>query len=191
MKVDAERALAEIAADLFELDALFDAWDGSDPPPAQLSARIFLVESRLAELERHAASVAASRAAGHRRVARSDRGPGELRVLVVDDEPGMREAISDLFTEQGHVVVAEARNGQEAMEAAASFRPEVVLLDLRLGQESGLDVARALTTEWPDLPVLLISVGEESAKRVAASGARGLIVKHRLHTVDLDALCRS
>jgi CheY-like chemotaxis protein len=187
MKVDAERALAEIAADLFELDALFDAWDGSDPPPEKLSARLFLVESRLAELERNAAS----RAAGHGRVARSDRGPSELRVLVVDDEPGMRDAISDLFTEQGHVVVAEARNGQEAMEAAGSFRPEVVLLDLRLGQESGLDVARTLTTEWPNLPVFLISVAEESAQRITASGARGLIVKHRLHTVDLDALCRS
>jgi len=113
-----------------------------------------------------------------------------VRVLIVDDEPYVRDAVRDLLEQRGRVVVSEAADGKQAMAAVAGFAPELVLLDLHLGGESGLDVASALTTEWPDLPVLLLTVGSESQERIRKSGARGLIVKHRLHTVDLDALLR-
>jgi two-component system, NarL family, nitrate/nitrite response regulator NarL len=113
-----------------------------------------------------------------------------VRVLIVDDHPESREVVRELLENRGHVVVAEAADGKEAIAATARFNPDVVLLDLGLGGESGFDVARELTGTWPDLAVLLVSVGgDASPELVRACGARGLTRKERLYTADLAALC--
>lgn len=111
-----------------------------------------------------------------------------MRFLIVDDNADAREAIRGLLEQSGHEV-AEAARGSEAEAAVAQFDPEAVLLDVRLGGESGIDVARALTEAWPDLAVVLMSIDSHmSPECVSACGARGFVSKYSLHTVDLAAL---
>jgi DNA-binding response OmpR family regulator len=111
-----------------------------------------------------------------------------LRFLIVEDYGEARQAIRAFLEQRGHEV-AEAANGTVARAAVTRFNPEAVLLDVRLGSESGFDVARALTTAWPDLAVVLMSIDPHvPPEDVRASGARGLVDKKRLHTIDLAAL---
>lgn len=116
----------------------------------------------------------------------------DVRILIVDDQPVSREAIREVLEKRGHDIVAEAADRDAAMAAAAHFKPDAVLLDVRVGDESGFDIARRLTRSRPDLAVLLTSINPEtSLEMVRASGARTFVPKHRLHTVDLSALCRA
>ena len=64
-----------------------------------------------------------------------------IRCLVVDDQPEFTEAVRHLLDGQGMSVVGVAANSAEAIERAANLRPDVVLIDVHLGEESGLEVA--------------------------------------------------
>jgi two-component system response regulator EvgA len=115
-----------------------------------------------------------------------------LRFLVVDDHPGFRRAARTLLGARGFFVVGEADCGASARHLVDVLRPDGVLLDLRLGSESGLVVARSLTAARPGLWILLTSADDThpGEHRVAGCGARGFIPKERLAHVDLAALCR-
>jgi two-component system, NarL family, nitrate/nitrite response regulator NarL len=67
-----------------------------------------------------------------------------LRCLIVDDSPSFLEAARALLEREGLTVVGVASNGAEALREVESLRPDVILLDISLGDESGLDVARRL-----------------------------------------------
>jgi DNA-binding NarL/FixJ family response regulator len=114
-----------------------------------------------------------------------------VRLLIVDDQAAFRQAARDLLENRGNVV-AEAEDGSGALAEVARFDPDAVLLDIRLGKESGYDVARALIRAWPELPVVLISIDDSgvSPRSVRDCGARGFINKRRLATADLVALIR-
>ena len=117
-----------------------------------------------------------------------------MRVLVVDDEPVFRRAARALLERRGHVVVGEAGSASEAEAAVGQLSPDALLLDVRLGDASGFDVAYALTRAYPKLAVLLVSADVEEAschERAAASGARGIRLKSELAGVDLDAFWSS
>src|SRR5438445_11836524 len=115
---------------------------------------------------------------------------GVLRVLIVDDNHEARTVVRGVLERRGHVVIAEADNGKDAVAATTQREPDVVLVDVRLGEESGYDVAKALTSAWPELAVVLMSVDSHASTELAGtSGARGLVVKHRVHTIDLAELC--
>ena len=115
---------------------------------------------------------------------------GALRVLIVDDNPEAGAVVRAVLERRGHVVIAEADNGNDAVALTTQSEPDVVLIDVRLGEESGYDVAKALTSTRPGLAVLLMSVDSHASTELAgASGARGLVVKQRLHTFDLAELC--
>lgn len=112
-----------------------------------------------------------------------------MRVLIVDDHPDSREGIRELLEHRGHTVVGEAADGREAIDATARHKPDAVVLDVGLKGESGFDVARTLTREWPSLAVLLVSVNADASPEVVrACGARGLERKERLYCADLVAL---
>jgi len=78
------------------------------------------------------------------------------RVLVVDDEPGMRR-LTALILERAGFEVAVAGDGEDALQVAAGARPDVALLDVKLGSESGLDVMQRLRAQHPNLSVVLMS----------------------------------
>jgi DNA-binding NarL/FixJ family response regulator len=115
-----------------------------------------------------------------------------FRVVVVDDHAPFRRAVRDLLLHRGCEVVGEAGCGRAARALVEQLRPDAVLLDVRLGAENGLDVARALLHEHPGLAVVLVSADPDSATRehARAAGARGFVSKWRLAEADLAALWR-
>jgi CheY-like chemotaxis protein len=103
------------------------------------------------------------------------------RCLIVDDNTSFAEAASTVLRGQGVSVLGIATSGAEAAETVRELRPDVVLLDLKLGDESGFDVARVLTkTLGPAAPkLILISTHDEQefADLLEASPAVGFIAK--------------
>jgi DNA-binding NarL/FixJ family response regulator len=111
-------------------------------------------------------------------------------VLIVDDHAAFRASARALLQAEGFEVVGEAADGAEAVQAVASLRPEIVLLDIQLPDLDGLAVAEQLATV-PDGPtVVLISSRDAAAygPRLQATPARGFIPKSRLSGEALAAL---
>lgn len=103
-----------------------------------------------------------------------------IRILVVDDHFMVRMGLSaSLNVEPDMEVVAEAANGEDALQAYRKHRPSLVLMDLRLPGMSGTDCAVAMMREFPDASILMLSThsGEEEVYRAMQAGARGYVVK--------------
>ena len=100
--------------------------------------------------------------------------------LIVDDSPHFFEAAKQLLSDDGITVIGFAANADEAVSATLELRPDVALVDVDLGTESGFDVAERLA-QLPQggPPVVLISAasGSELAELVEASGALGFVSK--------------
>jgi two-component system KDP operon response regulator KdpE len=92
-----------------------------------------------------------------------------LRVLVVDDERAIRRFLRTSLAANGYVVF-EASNGAEALEAVAQDRPDVMILDLRLPDMDGTEVTTRLR-EWSRLPIIVLSVRDQEADKIAALDA--------------------
>lgn len=109
-----------------------------------------------------------------------------LRCLIVDDSLGFLEAARVLLERQGVNVVGLASTSAEAVERVGALRPDVTLVDIDLGGESGFDLARRLHAEahMPLSSVILISTHaeEDFTELIAASPTRGFLSK-----VDLSA----
>lgn len=105
----------------------------------------------------------------------------QKRIMVVDDHPMTRNGIADwIRCEQDLNVCAEAQNAEQALEAVSKSNPDLVLTDITLPGKSGLELIKDLRAMQPDLPILVISMHDESlyAERVLRAGARGYIMKH-------------
>ena len=97
-----------------------------------------------------------------------------LRCLLVDDNLGFLEAARSLLEREGIDVVGVATTGTDAMVQVVELHPDVALVDVRLGAENGLEVARRLLeTSDSSMSVILISTYDESdlAQLVVSSGA--------------------
>ncbi len=107
-----------------------------------------------------------------------------LRCVIVDDSPRFLEAARGLLEREGIVVVAVATNGAEAVRRVAEVAPDVTLVDINLGEESGFDVVRRLHREdgaTPSREILVSTHSEDDyADLVAASPAVGFLSKSRL-----------
>jgi DNA-binding NarL/FixJ family response regulator len=111
------------------------------------------------------------------------RGDGELiRVLIADDQALFRRGLYVVLGTEDHIeVVAEAENGEDAFDAVAHWRPDVVLLDIRLPGIGGLEVARQLRDEEGGPMVILISTLDVAyGRRVATGLAAGFLPKDEL-----------
>ena len=103
-----------------------------------------------------------------------------IRVLVVDDHPVVRHGlIAILSYEQGIEVVGDAADGLEAVRLIIERRPDVVLLDLRLPQLSGIEVMRQVRKEAPDVRFLVLTTydTDEYIGPALAAGAQGYLLK--------------
>jgi len=105
-----------------------------------------------------------------------------LRCLIVDDSPRFLDAARGLLERQGVAVVGVASTGAEALRRAGELRPDVTLVDIDLGGESGLELARRLRDQDGPVPVILISTHAEQdyAELIAASPAIGFLPKTAL-----------
>jgi DNA-binding NarL/FixJ family response regulator len=102
-----------------------------------------------------------------------------VRVLIADDHALFRDGLRSLLEAHGIEVVAEARNGREAVELARLHRPDVVLMDLAMPELGGLGATRLLTAELPGIAVVVLTASEDDADLFEAvkSGAQGFLPK--------------
>ena len=113
-----------------------------------------------------------------------------LSCLVVDDNASFRTAASVLLQREGLMVVGTASNGAEAVAQTQALRPDVVLLDIALGAESGFDVARRLAdAETDGSKIILISTHspDDFADLIEAAPAAGFVPKAQLSA---EEICR-
>lgn len=83
--------------------------------------------------------------------------PQKIRILIAEDDDNARSLLADLLAELGHVVVAEAASGREALERARDVVPDVVLLDVHMPDGSGIEAAEKITHDIPGVAVVLFS----------------------------------
>jgi DNA-binding NarL/FixJ family response regulator len=103
-----------------------------------------------------------------------------LTCLIVDDSPEFLEAARRLLADDGVTVVGVAATSDQAVTETLAVRPDVALVDIELGTESGFDVAQRLTAlPHGGPPIVLISAesGTELSELVDASGALGFVSK--------------
>jgi response regulator NasT len=110
-----------------------------------------------------------------------------LRLLIVDDDPVIRQIVRSLVEHLGATVLAEAENGRGAIEEAERHRPELILMDISMPLMGGLPAVRYLHQHFPGLPVIMISqyTRKAYADEALECGARGYVVKGSL-TSDLE-----
>jgi CheY-like chemotaxis protein len=118
-----------------------------------------------------------------------------LRCLIVDDNPGFLGAASVLLEHEGIRVVGVASTGDEAIEQAGQLRPDVTLLDIDLGGDSGFEVARRLVAEPGLAPGHLIMISahgaDDFADLVEAGPAIGFLGKPTLSAGAIEGLVRT
>jgi DNA-binding NarL/FixJ family response regulator len=114
-----------------------------------------------------------------------------ITVLTADDHPLIREGLAAvLHAESGFKVVAEAANGEEAIEAYAERRTDIVLIDLRMPVMDGLTATRAILEDDPDARVIVLTTydGDEDIHRALSAGARGYLLKDMMRTELVGAI---
>ncbi len=114
-----------------------------------------------------------------------------IKVLVVYDHDLYRRGLVEVLEEESDMaVIGEARNGQEAIHRVEELSPDVVIMDLNMPGQNGIETTAYLTQKWPDLRVLVLTVSEEAADLYNALrvGARGYVLKISNSQEIIDAL---
>jgi len=122
---------------------------------------------------------------------KSGKASSPLRVLVADDHPYMRAGmIGDVNAQADMLVVAEARDGMEALELFHKFRPDVSLVGLRMPNLDGIEVVASIVAFHPAARaiVLATSSGDVHALRALRAGASGYLLKHMLKSDLIDTI---
>src|SRR5271165_368957 len=106
--------------------------------------------------------------------------PKKYRVLLVDDHPIVRQGLALLIDREPDLsVCGEADGAHSAFHAIKTLRPDIVVLDISLSGPDGLDILKEIRTTTGNLPVLILSMHDESiyAERAIRAGANGYIMK--------------
>ena len=114
-----------------------------------------------------------------------------ITILTADDHPLIRDGLAAVLrAETGLQVVAEAANGEEAIEAYARLRPNIVLMDLRMPVMDGLTATRAILADDPNARIIVLTTydGDEDIHRALAAGARGYLLKDMMRTDLLNVI---
>jgi DNA-binding NarL/FixJ family response regulator len=119
--------------------------------------------------------------------------PVKRRVLVVDDHPVFRHGIISLIDAEADLAVCgQAGSSPAALDAMRKLKPDVALLDISLPGTNGIELIKLMKAEQPKLPLLVLSMHDESlyALRALRAGALGYVMKAEALTNVLDALRR-
>ena len=112
---------------------------------------------------------------------RSKHNQNRKKVLVVDDHPIVREGLADLINKEEDLVVCGwAEDVPQTLKAIKDMSPDVITVDISLEDASGLELIKDIKAQFPGLPVLALSMHQESlyAERALRSGAKGYVTKH-------------
>jgi DNA-binding NarL/FixJ family response regulator len=117
--------------------------------------------------------------------------PSMIRILAVDDHPLLRKGIAALVnTEPDMKLVAEAANGEEAVESFRLYRPDVTLMDLQLPGVNGIEAIDRILGEFPDARIIVLTTytGDAQVLRALRAGARAYILKGHVHRELLETI---
>jgi len=109
--------------------------------------------------------------------------PSHIRVLCVDDHRIVREGIGLIISRQPDMeVVGSAATGQDAVLQFRLHQPDITLMDLRLGEMSGIDAIVAIRREWPQARIIVLTMyqGDEDIHQALAAGAATYLLKDSL-----------
>ena len=105
---------------------------------------------------------------------------GKTKVIIVDDHPIIRQGLAELINhEQDLVVCGYAEDAHEALGIIKETEPNIVIVDISLKETSGMDLTKDIKAQYPNLPVLVLSMHDESlyAERMLRAGAKGYVMK--------------
>jgi len=104
----------------------------------------------------------------------------KTKILIVDDHPIVRQGLTELINQQKDLVVCgQAEDAHQAMTAIRTLNPDMVIVDIALKETSGMELIKDIRTQYHNLPVLTLSMHDESlyAERALRAGAKGYIMK--------------
>jgi two-component system, NarL family, response regulator FusR len=116
----------------------------------------------------------------------------KAKILIVDDHPIVRQGVAYLINLQADLqLCCEAGNAEDALAAIRNCHHDLAIVDISLQDVSGLSLITILATHYPELPILVMSMHEESlyAERSLRLGAKGYIMKHQA-TVNIQLAIR-
>ena len=104
----------------------------------------------------------------------------KITVLLVDDHALVRRGFRLMLEDDNEIeVVGEASDGDEAVQAAGTLHPTVIVMDCALPKMSGMDATKKIREQWPDIAVLMLSMHSEDTwvRRALEAGANGYVLK--------------
>jgi DNA-binding NarL/FixJ family response regulator len=114
-----------------------------------------------------------------------------IRVLAVDDHALLRQGIAALVNAEADMkLVAEASNGQDAIEQFRLHRPDVTLMDLQMPALNGIEAIIGIRSEFPNARIIVLTTytGDVQVERALRAGARGYLLKGHVHRELLETI---
>jgi DNA-binding NarL/FixJ family response regulator len=117
--------------------------------------------------------------------------PEKIRILIVDDHPLFCEGLRRMIDRHPELAVCgQAPDAASAMKAVAELKPDLALVDISLEKTNGIDLIKSLKAKHEELPILVVSMHDESlyAERALRAGAQGYIMKNQPIKIVRDAI---
>jgi DNA-binding NarL/FixJ family response regulator len=106
----------------------------------------------------------------------------KAKIVIVDDHPIVRQGLKELINHETDLTVCgQAGDAHQAMEIIKSLGPDMVIVDITLKEKNGMELIKDIKVQYPNLPVLALSMHDETlyAERAIRAGARGYIMKQQ------------
>jgi DNA-binding NarL/FixJ family response regulator len=104
----------------------------------------------------------------------------EIRVVIVDDDPLVRSALSHFVSRDPEItVIAEAESGLEGIDTVERERPDVVMMDVQMPEMNGIEATAVISERWPDVKILAVTTldGSDTVLPMLSAGASGYMLK--------------
>ena len=105
---------------------------------------------------------------------------GLKNIIVVDDHPVVRQGLAKLLSDERDLALCgEAENARDGLQAIGKLKPDLAIVDISLAGKTGLELIKDIRAQYPQLPVLVLSMHDELiyAERALRAGARGYVMK--------------
>ena len=115
------------------------------------------------------------------------------KIFIVDDHPIVRKGLTQLINQEADLVVCgEAESAHEALDVLKKLKPDLAIVDISLQGIDGIELIKTMKVRYADLPVLVVSMHDESifAERALRAGARGYIMKQEAIEKMMEAIRR-
>lgn len=103
-----------------------------------------------------------------------------IRILIVDDHEMVRIGVAAYLATQADMeIVAEAKNGKEAIEKALDLRPDIILMDLVMKEMDGIEATKRIIAEWPEAKIIIVTsfIDDEKVYPALEAGAMSYLLK--------------